>query len=164
MGTHGFHWISHGGYSMLSDLKICSACFFLCQTKLNSHCHRFTLCLVLPCLSLSLTLCATGIEYVFKKLYTVRRKQGIFKLFVGRWVDLSFCPEPLSQIYSLLCFTVLVTIFECFQSASNLLPVHFQSASSPLPVCFWSASSPFLVRFQSASLCSSLMLYPLSQK
>ena len=59
MGTHGFHWISHGGYSMLSDLKICSACFFLCQTKLNSHCHRFTLCFVLPCLSLSLTLCAT---------------------------------------------------------------------------------------------------------
>ena len=64
MGTHGFHWISHGGYSMLSDLKICSACFFLCQTKLNSHCHRFTLCLVLPCLSLSLTLCATGIEHL----------------------------------------------------------------------------------------------------
>ena len=29
---------------MLSDLKICSACLFLCQTKLNSHCHRFTTC------------------------------------------------------------------------------------------------------------------------
>ena len=139
MGTHGFHWISHGGYSMLSDLKICSACFFLCQTKLNSHCHRFTLCFVLPCLSLSLTLCATGIEHSDT---LSKEKKGLSNnLLEGGQICISVHMQPLSRIHSLLHFTVLVTIFD---TLCNLQGPHCKVLSGKSDEMMYCCSCPCL--------------------
>ena len=56
-------------------------CVWIC-ISVHSQCHRFTLCLVLPCLSLSLTLCATGIEHLETIHY--QKKKGDFPKEVFR--------------------------------------------------------------------------------
>ena len=126
MGTHGFHWISHGGYSMLSDLKICSACFFLCQTKLNSHCHRFTLCLVLPCLSLSLTLCATGIENLETTHCQKKKRELSNNSLEGGLICISVHSQchRFTICFVLLCLSLSLTL--CATGIEHLETIHCQ--------------------------------------